>query len=74
MHDIILKVLQVLHPLKATGPDEIPAFILKQSANFIAHYISILFQLLQIAAKCQMNGVRQKQCLYLQERREILAI
>ncbi|XP_062575423.1 uncharacterized protein LOC134237333 [Saccostrea cucullata] len=41
----ILKLLQGLRPFKATGPDEIPAFILKQSAESIAPYLTRMFQL-----------------------------
>jgi len=41
----VKKLLKGLRPYKATGPDEIPAFILKNSAEEIAPYLVRLFQL-----------------------------
>jgi hypothetical protein len=41
----ILTLLKGLRPFKATGPDDIPAFILKQAAKTIALYFTRLFQL-----------------------------
>ena len=39
------KLLKGLRPFKATGPDEIPAFILKQAATPLAPYLTRIFQL-----------------------------
>ena len=41
----VLKLLKGLRPFKATGPDEIPAFILKQAATSLAPYLTRIFQL-----------------------------
>jgi hypothetical protein len=36
----VIKLLKGLGPFKATGPDDIPAFILRQAAVSIAPYLS----------------------------------
>lgn len=41
----IFKLLKGLRPFKATGPDEVPAFILKSAADTIAPYLTRVFQL-----------------------------
>lgn len=41
----VLKLLKGLHPFKATGPDDIPAFILKLSAESLAPYLTMMYQL-----------------------------
>lgn len=41
----VLKLLKGLRLFKATGPDEIPAFILKHSAESLAPYLTWMYQL-----------------------------
>jgi hypothetical protein len=41
----VTKLLKGLHPVKATGPNDIPAFIPRQAADSIAQYLSTMFQL-----------------------------
>jgi hypothetical protein len=44
-----LVVIEVVHdgtiPFKATGPDEIPAYILKNMADHLAPYLTKLYQI-----------------------------
>ncbi|KAK3096779.1 hypothetical protein FSP39_003228 [Pinctada imbricata] len=40
----VVKLLKGLRPFKATGPDEVPAFILKQAAESIAPFLTRLFK------------------------------
>jgi hypothetical protein len=42
----VVKLLRGLRPFKATGPDEIPAYILKNMADRLAPYLTIkLYQI-----------------------------
>ena len=41
----VYKLLKGLRPFKATGPDEVPANILKQAAESLAPYLYRMFQL-----------------------------
>ena len=41
----VAKLLKGLRPYKATGPDEIPAYILKNLADHLAPYLTRLYQL-----------------------------
>jgi hypothetical protein len=41
----VIKLLKGLPPFKATGPDDIPAFILGEAAKSIAPYLSRMLQL-----------------------------
>lgn len=40
----VYKLLRGLRPFKATGPDEIPAYILKEAAEHISPYLTIIHQ------------------------------
>lgn len=40
----VLKLLKGRRPFKATGPDDIPAFILKHSAESLAPYLTRMYQ------------------------------
>ena len=40
----VLKLLRGLNPFKATGPDEIPSFILKNTADSLSPYLTHLYQ------------------------------
>lgn len=40
----VYKLLRGLRPFKATGPDEIPAYILKEAADHISPYLTIIYQ------------------------------
>lgn len=40
----VYKLLLGLRPFKATGPDEIPAYILKEAAEHISPYLTIIYQ------------------------------
>lgn len=41
----VLKLLKGLRPFKSSGPDKIPAFILKHSAESLAPYLTRMYQL-----------------------------
>lgn len=41
----VVKLLRGLRPFKATGPDEIPAYILKDMADHLASYLTKLYQI-----------------------------
>lgn len=41
----VVKLLRGLRPFKATGPDEIPAYILKNMADHLAPYLTKLYQI-----------------------------
>lgn len=40
-----MKMLEGLRPFKATGPDEIPAFILKHREEPLSPYLTRMYQL-----------------------------
>jgi len=40
----VVKLLNGLNPHKATGPDQVPALILKETANEVAPAMTMLFQ------------------------------
>ena len=40
----VTKLLKGINPFKATGPDEIPAFILKNTADSLSPYLTYLYQ------------------------------
>ena len=54
--DGVANLLQNLNPHKASGPDGIPAYLLKECSNEIAPILTLIFSVLCSKDPCRTNG------------------